>query len=80
MPNFWESIDALKEASLADSEILEIMSESVDGKMHSKNLQKKTKIRVMNFLIHHQPVKERHAFSAQKNTLNVSGKTPQDMI
>ena len=31
MANVRESIDALKEAGLADSEILEIMSESVDG-------------------------------------------------
>ena len=36
MANFRESIDALKEAGLADSEILEIMSESVDG-MLTKN-------------------------------------------
>ena len=40
MANFWESIDALKEAGLADLEILEIMSESVDGQMLTKNLQK----------------------------------------
>ena len=40
MANFRESIDALKEAGLADSEILEIMSESVDGQMLTKNLQK----------------------------------------
>ena len=31
MATFRESVDALKEAGLADSEILEIMSESVDG-------------------------------------------------
>ena len=31
-----ESIDALKEAGLADSEILEIMSKSVDGQMVTK--------------------------------------------
>ena len=37
MANFRESIDALKEAGLADSEILEIMSESVDGQMLTKN-------------------------------------------
>ena len=30
MANFRESIDALKEAGLADSEILEIKSESVE--------------------------------------------------
>ena len=40
MANFRESIDALKEAGLADSEILEIMSESVDVQMLTKNLQK----------------------------------------
>ena len=33
MASFRESIDASKEAGLADSEILEIMSESVDGQM-----------------------------------------------
>ena len=33
MASFRESIDALKEAGLADSEILEIMSELVDGQM-----------------------------------------------
>ena len=33
MASFRESIDALKEAGLADSEILEIMPESVDGQM-----------------------------------------------
>ena len=38
MANFRESIDALKEAGVADSEILEIMSESVDGQMHAKKL------------------------------------------
>ena len=43
MANFRESIDALKEAGLADSEILEIMSESVDGQMLTKNLQKNKK-------------------------------------
>ena len=40
MANFRESIDALKEAGLAVLEILEIMSESVDGQMLTKNLQK----------------------------------------
>ena len=40
MANFRESIDALKEAALADSEILEIMSKSVDGQMLAKNLLK----------------------------------------
>ena len=38
MANFQESIEALKEASLAYSEIPEIMSKSVDGQMHAKNL------------------------------------------
>ena len=33
MTSFGESIEALKEARLADSEIFEIMSESVDGQM-----------------------------------------------
>ena len=33
MASFGESIEALKEAGLADSEIFEIMSESVDGEM-----------------------------------------------
>ena len=37
MANFRESIDALKEAGLADSEMFEIMSESVDGQMLIKN-------------------------------------------
>ena len=36
MASFRESIDALKEAGLANSEIFEIMSESVDGKMLTK--------------------------------------------
>ena len=36
MASFRESIDALKEAGLADSEILEIMFESVDGQMITK--------------------------------------------
>ena len=35
--NFRESIDALKETGLVDSEILEIISESVDGKTLTKN-------------------------------------------
>ena len=38
MASFRESIDALKEAGLADSEILEIMFESVDGQILTKNL------------------------------------------
>ena len=33
MASFGESIEALKEAGLADSEIFEIMSESIDGQM-----------------------------------------------
>ena len=37
MANSRESIDALKEAGLADPEIFEIMSESVDGQMLIKN-------------------------------------------
>ena len=36
MASFRESINALKEAGLADSEILEIMSESIDGQMLTK--------------------------------------------
>ena len=36
MASFRETIDAVKEAGLADSEILEIMSESVDGQMITK--------------------------------------------
>ena len=36
MASFRESIDALKKAGLADSEILEFMSESVDGQMLTK--------------------------------------------
>ena len=76
MANFRESIDALKEAGLANSEILEIMSESVDGQMLTKNLQKKTKSPVMNFLIRsilkqYQPVKENHVLSAQKSIPNL---------
>ena len=43
MTNFRESINALKEARSGDSEILEIMSESVDGQMLTKNLQKNKK-------------------------------------
>ena len=43
MANFRESIDALKEARSADSEILEIMSQSVDRPMLTKNLQKNKK-------------------------------------
>ena len=34
--SFRKSIDALKEAGLADSEVLEIMPESVDGQMLTK--------------------------------------------
>ena len=37
MTNFRESTDTLKEAGLADSEIFEIMSESVDGQMLTEN-------------------------------------------
>ena len=36
MANFRESIDVLNEAGLVDSEIFEIMSESVDGQMLTK--------------------------------------------
>ena len=80
MAIFRESIDALKEARSADSEILEIISESVDEQMLTKNLQKKPKSPVMNFLIRHQPAKENHVSSAQKNTLNPSSKTPPNII
>ena len=37
MANFRESVDALKEAGLADLEILEIMSKSVNGQMLMKS-------------------------------------------
>ena len=37
MASFRESVHALKEAGLADSKILEIMSESVDGENFIKN-------------------------------------------
>ena len=40
MASFRESIDALKKASLVDSEILEIMSELVDGQMCTQTLLK----------------------------------------
>ena len=71
MANLWESIDGLKEARLADLEILEIMFESVDGQMPKKTLQK-TKSPTMNFLIrsilkHLQPVRENYVFLAQKS-------------
>ena len=36
MAGFRGSIDALKEAGLADSDILEIMSNSVDWQMNTK--------------------------------------------
>ena len=71
MANLRESIDGLKEARLADSEILEIMFESVDGQMLKKTLQK-TKSPTMNFLIRSilkqlQPVRENYVFLAQKS-------------
>ena len=74
MANFRESIDALKEAGLVDSEILEIMSESADGQMLTKN-SSSIKESVMNFLLkktmlllkHSQSVKERQTLSAPKN-------------
>ena len=50
MANFRESIDALKEAGLADSEILEIMFESVEGKMLQK-CHLSLESPVMNFLL-----------------------------
>lgn len=34
MASFRESVKTLKEAGLADSEILEIMSDSIDGQMN----------------------------------------------
>ena len=49
MASFRESIDALKEAGLTDSETLEIMSESVDGQTITKNLLP-IKSPVKNFL------------------------------
>ena len=36
--NFWQIIGALKEAGLADSEILEIMSNSGDGQLKNLNI------------------------------------------
>ena len=45
MANFRESIDALKEAGLADLKILEIMFNSVDGQMLTKILQKRQRVR-----------------------------------
>ena len=41
MTSFRESIDALKEAGLADAEILNIMSESADGQMLKKKILSK---------------------------------------
>ena len=79
MANFRESIDALKEAGLADSEILEIMSKSVDGQMLTKNLQKNKK---SGHELTDTPStrKKNHVFQGQKNILNLSGKTPPDII
>ena len=84
MASFRESIDALKEAGLADLEILEIMSDSVDGKMNTKtllttinpdmNLQKLIK---MLMLRHPRSVKGRPVPSAQRNNPNHLGKAPQ---
>ena len=51
MANFRESIDALNEAGLVDSEILEIMSESVDGQMLTKKNLLLIKSFIKNFLL-----------------------------
>ena len=72
MANFRESIDALKEAGLADSEILGIMSKS---EIKKQKTYKKTKSPTMNFLIrsilkHLQLVNENHVFLMQKSIPN----------
>ena len=79
MVTFRGSINALKEAGLTDSEILEIITESVDRQMY-------TKLVYMNFqqiiaiLMLRQPhsVNGRRVPSAQRNTPNRLGKVPQD--
>ena len=75
MTNFRESIDALKEAGLADTEILEIMPESVDGQMLIKNLQKNKESdhELPDKIITETPstLKENHVFSAQKRIPNL---------
>ena len=79
MVTFRGSINALKEAGLTDSEILEIITESVDRQMY-------TKLVYMNFqqiiaiLMLRQPqsVNGRWVPSAQRNTPNRLGKVPQD--
>ena len=76
MPGFRKSIEALKEVVLADSEILKIMSKSVDGQMLIKNLLS-IKCPVKNFLpktiispmIFPQSEREKRMHSAPKNNL-----------
>ena len=85
MANFRESIDALKEVGLADSEILEIMSESVDGQMLAKNLLKNKetdhelpdKIHVTN--IETPSIRKRKAcvLSAEKRTKSLRQGSPR---
>ena len=79
MDSFRESIDVLKEPGLADSEILEIMSDPLDGENKTKtthmNFQKLTAILTLR---HSQSVKGRRVLSAQRNTPNQLGKSPQD--
>ena len=88
MANFRESIDALKEAGLADSEILEILSGSIDGQMPAKNLlenkesdhEPPDKISVTNTETPSIRIRKTCVLSAEKYTKSLRQDSPRQSL
>ena len=78
MVSFRESVDDLKEAELADSEILEIMSESVDGENFIKNSGHELPTNDINFIAETSLICKRKAtaLSAEKHPKSIRQDSP----
>ena len=78
MASFRESIHALKEAGLADSEILEIMSESVDGENFIKNSGHELPTSDINIIAETPSIRKRKAtaLSTEKHPKSIRQDSP----
>ena len=78
MASYRESVDSLKEAGLADSEILEIMSESVDGENFIKNSGHELQTNDINLNAETLSVRKRKAttFSTEKHPKSIRQDSP----
>ena len=78
MASFRESVHALKEAGLADSEILEIMSESVDGENFIKNSGHELPTSDINIIAETPSIRKRKAtaLSTEKHPKSIRQDSP----